>query len=130
MALLSVRALLAPAALALAACSFGPAVGPEPAYRHVKLVGRVPPPKRYEYVGKVWGVAPREGFVEAAHDARVDIKTKAVKLGADVVKIDRVRLPSDRPRSADPVVMLVGRAYRPKQAGPAMAAATSPTAYR
>jgi hypothetical protein len=88
----------------------------EPAYRGVRFVGKVPPRDRYRFIGRVDGVAPREGFVDAVHDARVDIKTKAAWLGAQVVKIDRVKLPPERrgaSHPAAPAVLLVGRAYGP-----------------
>ncbi len=110
------RLLILPFALLVGACSTlsttarAPSEA-EPAYRRVKFVGRVPPRAEYRCVGRVSGVAPAEGFVDAAHDARVDIKTKAAKLGAAVVKIDRVRVPPVR-RHPQPSVMLVGRAYR------------------
>jgi hypothetical protein len=81
-------------------------------YQGVHFVRAVPPPAEYRCVGRVEGVAPGGDFVAAAKDARIDIKTKAAKLGADVVKIDRMRVPSDQHPSTKPAVLLTGRAYR------------------
>jgi hypothetical protein len=99
----------------LAGCLVRPIAveAPPPAYRSVHFVGRVPAPSAWRFVGRVEGVAPPVDFVAAAHDARVDIKSKAAHLGATVVKIDRVRLPPEHPAAARPSVLLTGRAYRP-----------------
>ncbi len=80
-------------------------------YQRVRFVGRVPDPTNFRYVGRVTGTAGPGGFVEAAHDARVDIKKKAVGLHASVVKIDRLRLPPVKRKGE--AVLLVGRAYAP-----------------
>lgn len=122
-----VRPLLAPAGfLWLIGCvtSGSDAVHPAPdaPYRHVQLVGKVPPPARYRYVGRVSGVAPQVGFVDAVNDARVDIKTKAAKMGAAVVKIDRVKLPPSARQPSRSNVLLVGRAYRAVEVPPRVGA--------
>ena len=78
-------------------------------YKSVRLVGRAP--SGGEYLGEVKGVAPREGFVDQAHDARIDIKTRAAWLGADVVQIEKVKVPSAS-KKGKRQVLLTGRAYR------------------
>jgi len=78
--------------------------------RGVRFVGQAPAQPEWKCVGRVDGIAPPTDFVAAAHDARVDIKSKAARLGATVVKIDHVRLPSHH--SKKPAVLLTGRAYR------------------
>ena len=82
---------------------------PEPVMG-VRLVGEVPPSHRY--LGRVSGEAPEVDFVEAAFLARADLRCKAAILGADMVKIDRVRVPPDRHRASRRHVLLSGRAYR------------------
>jgi hypothetical protein len=78
----------------------------------VKLVAKAPPADRYRYVGRVAGRAPTDDFVEAAKDAQNDLKANAAELGADVVKIDRLRPPSDSSKATRRAVLLTGRAYK------------------
>jgi hypothetical protein len=52
----------------------------------------------------------------------VDIKEKAARLGALLVKIDEVKVPSASAKPSAPQVILVGRAYRPLTAAERKAA--------
>ena len=78
----------------------------------VQIVAKTPDPARYVFVGRVKGVAPAGELTDAAKQAEVDLKTKAAKLGADVVKIDLLRPPPDVAPTGKKLVLLAGRAYR------------------
>ena len=52
---------------------------------------KAPNKARYELLGTVTGVAPDTDFVSAAESARADIREKASRMGATVVRIDEVR---------------------------------------
>ncbi len=71
----------------------------------VRLVGKAPDAEHYRFVGRVAGRAPSSDFVEGAKDAEAALKQQAADLGADLVKIDRLK-PSRR------VVLVGGRAYK------------------
>jgi hypothetical protein len=78
-----------------------------PSVSSVRLVQRRPARDRYAFVGRVRAVAHDEEFVEAARRVNEMLQQKARALGAEVVKIDLVRL-----GERDHLVVLAGRAYR------------------
>jgi hypothetical protein len=78
--------------------------------RAVRIVAKDPPESQYTFVGKVDGVADVSDWVEASKRARSDLQRKAVALGADVVKIDRIVVPEEGARGR--LVLMSGRAFR------------------
>jgi hypothetical protein len=74
------------------------------------LMFNPPPPTLYRFVGRVRGIARTSDFVAAAHAANDDLRWKAHRLGADVVRIDYVAVPRDHWQG--PQVLLAGRAYK------------------
>jgi uncharacterized protein YbjQ (UPF0145 family) len=76
----------------------------------VKLVSKAPDPAKYVFVGRVNGVTPKTELVEAAKAAQQDLREKAAALGADVVKIDVLRAPTEAIHHKG--VLLAGRAYK------------------
>jgi hypothetical protein len=82
-----------------------------PAQKPVRLVVRTPPRQQYQYVGRVRALATdRDEFVTAAHTVQDQLRERARKLGADVVRLDVIK-----EGGRDHVVMLAGRAYRAVQ---------------
>jgi len=76
----------------------------------VKLVSKTPDPARYVFLGRVNGVTPKTELVEAAKAAQQDLREKAAALGADLVKIDVLRAPTEGLHHKG--VLLAGRAYK------------------
>jgi hypothetical protein len=77
----------------------------------VKVVARVPSSKQYKFVGRVEVRATNASFVDQAATANAELRQKAKALGADVVKLDVITPPSDRP-GAHSGIILAGRAYK------------------
>jgi hypothetical protein len=90
-----------------------PAPAPPAPERQVRLVAKQPRASRFLFLGKVNGASLVGEWVETAKNARADLQRKALEMGADVVKIDRVRVPPDAYRGS--YVLLRGRAYREKK---------------
>ena len=77
----------------------------------VKIVARTPSAQKYHFVGRVSARAATGDIVDAALAADADLRRQAKALGADVIKIDVITPPSDRP-SKHSRVILAGRAYK------------------
>jgi hypothetical protein len=76
----------------------------------IRLVVSAPRASRYQYVGRVSGVADLGEWVDTARRAHEDLQRKARALRADVIKIDRVVAPDEGARGRR--TLLAGRAYR------------------
>lgn len=76
---------------------------------NVRIVMKEPDIGRYKLVGRVVGVAPTDDLVSAGPSARRDIKRKAARMGAVLVKVDEVTPPEDKGHKH--VIVLVGRAF-------------------
>jgi hypothetical protein len=94
-----------PASRAAVAPVEEPAVAPEPPREDpfVRVVSKRP--AHGQFLGKVRVTANDLDFVEAAKVARAKLTARAEKLGADVVKIERLD-------TAHGKVLIAGRAYR------------------
>jgi hypothetical protein len=77
----------------------------------VKIVAKRPSAQKYHFVGRVEARATTGDIVDAALAADADLRRQAKALGADVIKIDVITPPSDRP-SKHSRVILAGRAYK------------------
>jgi hypothetical protein len=100
-----------PVLLLLAGCgaSTSKAVKVDARAANVRLVMKEPDVERYKLVGKVDGVAPTDDLMLAAGAAEADIKNKAARMGAQLVKIDIINAPEDAGKKG--VVVLEGRAF-------------------
>lgn len=77
----------------------------------VKIVAHKPSPQKYKFVGRIEARASTGDIVDAAIAADADLRRQAKALGADVVKLDVIAPPADRP-SKHGRVILAGRAYK------------------
>jgi hypothetical protein len=78
----------------------------------VKIVAKKPSAQKYHFVGRIEARATTGDIVDAALAADADLRRQAKALGADVVKIDVIAPPSDRPSKHGGRVILAGRAYK------------------
>lgn len=77
----------------------------------VKIVAHKPSPQKYKFVGRIEARSASGDIVDAAIAADADLRRQAKALGADVVKLDVIAPPSDRPSKRSRVI-LAGRAYK------------------
>jgi hypothetical protein len=88
-----------------------PAAAPAQVSTSVKITGKEPPSDRWELVGKISGEASTDDTTEAGIAAEKDLKKKALRLGAALVKIDQITPPADKGKRGK-VTVFVARAFR------------------
>jgi hypothetical protein len=112
---------LHPAVLALGLCtSLSACAGSEeiplsPSATRIEIITSEPDRGQYEYAGDVTGSA-KGSLEEATQNARNDLRNRAARLRATVVKLDTSTAANAMDWTGRNQVVLMGRAFRPKVA--------------
>jgi hypothetical protein len=97
----------------LNACAGSDLIALTPEASRIEVITAEPDRAAYDFVGEVHGSA-KGGLEEANENARNDIRNRAARLGATLVKLDTTTAANAMDWTGRNQVVLTGRAFRPK----------------